>query len=284
MRVPFLNSRIMPFGIESALTNQKNLILALTWRRLFIRGNRVFANSIPKSGTHLLNRCLSLMPGMAMAGQHLNVKRNVSKKETTLKNIGGGCIVTAHLPYSDEEWMKLDRMGYKQVLMIRDPRDLIISQYHFITKRPIALLYSYFARLPDDNARLMAVIHGVPASESPYGIGFPDIRTRFSRYLEWAKHGSHVVRFENLVGERGGGSKELQLTEIEELARFVGISLSNSEVETIAGQAFDRDAKTFRKGEIGDWRNTLSEAHKQILKELIGPVLIDLGYEQNLNW
>ena len=111
MRVPFLNLRLMPFGIKSALTNRKNLILALTWRRLFHRESRVFANSLPKSGTHLLNRCLSMLPGMAMAGQHLNVKKNVNTKERILKRLGGGSIVTAHLPFSDGEWAKLQNMG-----------------------------------------------------------------------------------------------------------------------------------------------------------------------------
>ena len=69
-----------------------------------------------------------------MAGQHLNVKKNVNTKERILKRLGGGSIVTAHLPFSDGEWAKLQNMGYKQVLMIRDPRDLIVSQFYFIKK------------------------------------------------------------------------------------------------------------------------------------------------------
>lgn len=284
MRVPILNLRLMPFGLVSALTNRKDLFMALTWRRLFYHQKRVFANSLPKSGTHLLNRCLSRMPGMAMSGQHLNVKRNVSAREFTLRRLGGGCIVTAHLPFSEVEWKKLQTMEYKQVLMIRDPRDLIVSQYHFIKKREVARLYSYFAKLPDDEARLMAAIRGVPDSESPYGIGFPDIGTRFRQYLQWAEHGSHLVRFENLVGEAGGGSAKLQLAEIEELAKFLGIPLSRDQVDGIAQQVFSRDSKTFRKGEIGDWRNSLSESHKKALKELIGPLLIELGYERGLDW
>lgn len=285
MRVPFLNLRIMPFGIESALTNKKNLMLALTWRRLFNNHkDRIFSNSLPKSGTHLLNRCLILMPGMFMAGQHLNAKRNVYKKETALRNLGGGCIVTAHLPYSDEQRKKLDEMGYKQIVMIRDPRDLIVSQYHFIKERSVARLHPYFSKLPDDDARLTAAIQGAPDSESPYGMGFPDIETRFAQYLKWAKHGSHMVRFEDLVGESGGGSRDVQLAEIEKLSKFVNIHLSSDELKTIAGLIFDRKAKTFRKGVIGDWRTTLSETHKQQLKGLIGPLLVELGYESNLNW
>jgi hypothetical protein len=274
----------MPFGMENALANRKDLILALTWRRLFNHGSRVFVNSLPKSGTHLLNRCLSIMPGMAYAGYHLNARKTVKAKEGILKRLGGGCFVSAHLPFSERDWVGLQDLGYKQVLMIRDPRDLIVSQFHFVSKRPVARLYPYFAELPDDDSRIMAAIRGVPNHDAPDGIGLPDIGTRFEQYLEWGKHGSHVVRFENLVGKAGGGSYERQLAEVEALARHVDISLPGPKVKEIAEQVFSRSAKTFRKGEIGDWRNTLSTAHKNALKELVGRLLIDLGYEKNLDW
>lgn len=284
MRIPLLNLRVTPFGLENALTNRKDLILALTWRRLFNHGSRVFVNSLPKSGTHLLNRCLSLMPDMAYAGYHLNARKTVKLKEKILKRLGGGCFVSAHLPFSKRDWTGLQDLGYKQVLMIRDPRDLIVSQFHFISKRPAARLYPYFAELPDDDFRIMATIRGIPDRDAPDGIGLPDIGTRFKQYLEWGEHGSHVVRFENLIGEAGGGSSERQLAEVEMLAKHVGISLSSAEATEIAERVFSRNAKTFRKGEIGDWRNALSEAHKSALKELVGQLLVDLDYEKNLDW
>jgi hypothetical protein len=45
------------------------------------------------------------------------------------------------------------------------------------------------------------------------------------------------------------------------------------------------DAKShFRKGIVGDWRNYLKPEHIQRFKELCGQQLIELGYEQNLDW
>lgn len=179
MRIPVLYIRKMPFGIKSTLNNQKDLILAITWHRMFNRENRVFANSIPKSGTHLLNRCLSLMPEMAYSGLHI---KSVNAKEYIHKQLGGGCFVSGHLPFSDDGWMKLQKMGYELMLMIRDQRDVVVYQFHFIMKRLSACLYSDFAKMPDDETRIMSVIQGIADIEASDRIGLYDIGKQFNQY------------------------------------------------------------------------------------------------------
>ena len=39
-----------------------------------------------------------------------------------------------------------------------------------------------------------------------------------------------------------------------------------------------------RKGIVGDWKNYLNAAHIAKIKELPGQRLIELGYEQDLDW
>jgi hypothetical protein len=212
------------------------------------------------------------------------VRQDGHTKEYLLKRLGGGCFVSAHLPFSEEGWMKLQTMGYKQILMLRDPRDIVVSRFHFVLKRPIARLHPYLTALPDDESRIMSIIQGIADHEMPGGIGLPDIGRQCTQYFEWVRHGSHVVRFENLVGEAGGGSIDLQLAEVEALATYVGISLSKHQVKSIAQQAFYRNSNTFRKGAIGDWKNFFSDAHKAAFKKFAGQMLIDLGYERDLNW
>ena len=41
---------------------------------------------------------------------------------------------------------------------------------------------------------------------------------------------------------------------------------------------------TFRKGEIGNWKNEFNEEHKAAFKEIAGQLLIQLGYEKNYKW
>jgi hypothetical protein len=48
---------------------------------------------------------------------------------------------------------------------------------------------------------------------------------------------------------------------------------------------YGKGSLTFRKGQSGDWRNHLMDAHKRAFKETgAGELLIKLGYERDANW
>ena len=40
----------------------------------------------------------------------------------------------------------------------------------------------------------------------------------------------------------------------------------------------------YRKGVAGDWKNHFTENHKKAFKDIAGQVLIELGYEKNMDW
>jgi hypothetical protein len=43
-------------------------------------------------------------------------------------------------------------------------------------------------------------------------------------------------------------------------------------------------SKTFRKGKTGGWQKHFSAEHKALFKNYAGDLLIDLGYEKDLDW
>jgi hypothetical protein len=43
-------------------------------------------------------------------------------------------------------------------------------------------------------------------------------------------------------------------------------------------------SKTFRKGQIGSWREEFSAEHERAVREIAGPLLVELGYEANPQW
>jgi hypothetical protein len=43
-------------------------------------------------------------------------------------------------------------------------------------------------------------------------------------------------------------------------------------------------SNTFRKGQIGGWREEFSEEHGRAAREIAGPLLVELGYEANPEW
>ena len=63
----------------------------------------------------------------------------------------------------------------------------------------------------------------------------------------------------------------------------MGVDLSLQQVQEIADTLFG-DTVTFRKGQIGSWRDLFTPFHKALFKEVMGEELIRLGYESDCNW
>ena len=241
------------------------------------------SNSIPKAGSNLILRCLELMPGLVYTRTHLDIHTPFERLERAIAHLHRGEFVTAHLPYTPEVAHLLQEHHVSSLLMVRDPRDVVVSHIYWVTYvYTRGRFHPYFRSLPDDDARLMASIRGTPPL--PDGFRLEDIGTRFRNYLQWTEHGSYLVRFEDLIGPGGGGNRERQIETIRKIGQHVGLDLSVNDAERIADRLFDPRSPTFRKGRIGDWRAHFREEHKEVFKELAGDVLVQLGYEKDLNW
>jgi hypothetical protein len=171
------------------------------------------------------------------------------------------------------------------ILIIRDPRDIAVSHFHYVTKQTRRhRLHAYYNALPDDSARLMTSIRGIPESEWQGHTRLGDIDTRCRVFLDWVDHGACVVKFERLVGPLGGGTRQSQQNEILRIAAYLGIRLDTATVEAIAANIYYRKSATFRKGIVGDWRNHMTSEHKGAFKRVAGSLLLDLGYETDHDW
>jgi hypothetical protein len=91
------------------------------------------------------------------------------------------------------------------------------------------------------------------------------------------------IRFENLVGPQGGGSQEAQIQTITAIAQHINQPITEYEAifygECIFGGTF-----SFNKGKIGSWKDYFTPDQRKLFKEHAGQLLIDLGYEKDLNW
>jgi hypothetical protein len=275
---------------RESIENRGRRLMSITWHRAFGHGNRILANSLPKSGTHLLSRCLELMPGIGFSGyfftyvHHNQVQQSLTSKARALRRVGPGQFVGAHMPFACDDAAVLAELGYRHVVLIRDPRDVLVSQLLFLMRRPTNRFHAYFQAMPDDETRLMALMRGVPDGAVDGLIGLPGSGEEFCRFAAWGQHGALILRFEDLIGEQGGGDRARQLAAIGGLARFIGVDLPETGVACIADQIFDRNANTFRKGAIGDWRNHFTAAHSAAFKAMAGKALIEQGYEDDLAW
>ncbi len=251
---------------------------------------RLLVNGFPKSGTHLLRRTIDLLPGMVTDNLWIPPQpadpqersRALAQTERLLRSVGAGEYVMGHVWYSLEMAALLEKHGFRSVLILRDPRDVVVSLTFHIKSWPDHRYHQHFTDvLQTDEERLMASIVGVQAvGRRPLA----NIGRRLQNYLPWL-HVTYnfTTRFERLVGPQGGGRAEDQLVEIEGIARHLGMNLSSEQIAGMASRLFGQGA-TFRQGRIGSWKERFNEEHKAAFKRVAGEQLVELGYEPDLDW
>jgi sulfotransferase 6B1 len=266
---------------------------------------RIVANSVPKSGTHLLARLLTLLGfektdfggirSHLVTGPYAPVKRLLrarGEEKVTVgvvlpeqvgrrwlkRRLGGvsdGQFVTAHCVHTPELAGLLREEGMRAVCILRDPRDVAVSQMHYIKRLKAHPVHDAFVGLPTDGERLMFSIRGGELG----GREMLSLEERYRRFSGWAsEEGAVVVRFEDLVGPEGGGSAEAQRMAVERVAAHLGVEADGATLARV-GEGIFGAGQTFRKGMIGGWREEFSAEHDRAAEEVAGRLLEELGYE-----
>jgi hypothetical protein len=151
---------------------------------------RIVANSIPKSGTNLLARLLTLLgfkqssemgirsrlvAGPFSPARKLLRARSAEKVtigvvspqridrrwlERRLSRVPDGYFVSAHCVYSPELASLFTGERMRVVCILRDPRDVAVSQMHHIKRRKEHFAHEAYLKLPSDHERLLHSIQG----------------------------------------------------------------------------------------------------------------------------
>ncbi|MGK7899367.1 MAG: sulfotransferase domain-containing protein [Xenococcus sp. (in: cyanobacteria)] len=257
----------------------------------------ILCNSFPKSGTHLLYQILYSIPGWQQWDNIVSIQSLCGIMNTSSHvrwKIGSapkGSIVRSHLIYCQEILNVLQEFNCKVFFIYRDLRDVAVSHARWVTKEERNFLYDIYQQHSSFDEQLMSSIKGVPLG-SPFGsnVSHPDIGSYFSLWRGWINEPNTLaVKFEDLVGERGGGSETKRLDLVAEILEHLEVNLTSQQVASQFGSgALDpEESHTFKKGgkgSIGGWKTAFKEFHKQEFKNLAGQTLIDLAYESDFNW
>lgn len=265
----------------------------LRYRRVSLSGVPVlFANSFPKSGTHLLTQVLqgfpqigpavdSGLPAIVTFEGDTGRPRSAGEILADLQRLLPGDIAYGHVHALPEAVDFLSRPGMASYFILRDPRDVVVSHVHYVTEmEPNHIHHLYYTEvLQDFNERLSASILGRPDPDIP----FPNILERFEPYLGWLDQPEVLcLRFEDFITRR-----EETLGQVLEHAVRRGFPLNmerSQAIRTLAASIDPQRSPTFRSGKVGGWRQQFSEAHKRLFKDVAGDLLIRLGYEQDDAW
>jgi hypothetical protein len=241
-----------------------------------VNGPRTLLNSIPKSGTHLLERAIERMPGIRNAGRRTidcwdSVDTNVIKK---LKKIPRGAFLNAHLTALPEVLNVISHHKIKVIFMIRDPRDVIVSYAKYLQKIDLTHPSSKYIRsLPSDSDRINAIIDGVSGL-------IPSIHDLLKYFLGWLYcRNICICRFEDLVGPAAGGSKGRQETALKNIADYFEIGVNDRKISEITKNLYSENSSTYRNPKLGGWRKNLSKSQTVKVKFLVGSLMEKYGYK-----
>jgi hypothetical protein len=157
-----------------------------------------------------------------------------------------------HFVFDAELYRRVRDAGISVVFLYRDPRASLASLAHFILDRnePASLARRIPSR--DLGSVLRFLIDG-DAESPPY-------EHFFTPYEGWKDADDvTVVRFEDIIGSRGGGKTGVQLAVLSSLAGRIGWQGDPHRLLTAIGQTFNPGAGTFRRGTIDGWRDDLRD-------------------------
>ena len=259
------------------------------WARMQVwrSGPRIFINSLPKAGTHLLTSELARIDGLQNSRLHLlnseilKFPENQSTKteidiDFTKKQIGRirhGQYFSAHLPWSPAMESLMVDHGIAPIFVLRDPRDVLASLYHYIMGLKRHRQHQFLANpalSKLDRYRFLVEGH----SGEPFRRPMAEI---LDLYAPWAEsERTLTVRFEALVGARGGGSDEEKRAAFQRIAAHCGIP-----EDRLPGNITQAPAKTatLRKGMSGTWRQELPQEIQELVELRCGDTLRRLGYD-----
>lgn len=262
----------------------------MRWKRLSFRDSPVIlGNAMPKSGTNLLRQIFEAIPRVApykalrrWTIRTITESGRTRPEEEVLRDLGrlqAGDIALARLFASEGSLGYLTRPDVVGFVLIRDPRDLLISHVYYATKiyEGHAMHEKYMA-LPDFEDRLSLAIKGT--RDHPHS---PSVRDRYERYLGFLNVPEiSVLRFEDLRLNLGKSVRGI-LEKIQERGGIATDDLATATSKVISRISSAR-SPTFRKGLVGEWKQHFTSRTESEFRETAGDLLQELGYEKAQDW
>ncbi|MDP9686554.1 UNVERIFIED_ORG: hypothetical protein J2W82_000202 [Pseudomonas mohnii] len=249
-----------------------------------------FVNTISKSGTHLGMRCISLFPGMSLGAicpgpyPYLSPDHSRHHLAEVLNKLAKGGYFCGHVAYRKEIARALDLAGVRTVLVVRDPRDVLVSTMMWIDDFKEHSLHDFFKNIPGTTEKLALLITGSKSLDVS-GLIVPSLASLYRRFSPWLlQTNSLAVRYESLIGEPGGGSRASQCREIAKIAQHLSFPRTKKIIDEVSfrvqesSSAYNRDPDNYNRGRIGIWRDHFTSELENLFVQCVGPTSVEWGY------
>lgn len=211
-----------------------------------------------------------------LIGSEVPVKIGKSWLERRIGAVSQSAALGAHCAYSEKLSEIFTGTGCKLICIVRDPRAIVMSHVNFLKKTKGHFFHREYMQLPSDADRASLVIDGGR-------LGRYEIRSLAERYHEflcWKQDPNAImVRFEDLVGAKGGGSAASQVKAVRRVSRHLELDLNQAKLEDVSRELFG-SSYTFRTGQIDAWKNELSVEQQNRVQYALAPILTELGISE----
>ena len=203
---------------------------------------------IPKSGTHLLKKVAEALTGMhaTWIKRYTGTYKEINYRAVQQAMRSRQTLLSAHLHGTPENIEVIRKYDLKTVLIYRDPRDQAVSLSYYLHRMNPRARQMFGNNLMNldlgvekiSQQELLTLIIGKLAES--YAL--------FTALL--AEPTILAIKFEDLVGARGGGSDEASIHAIAKIAEQLTGTADERNVHEVAARLFG-GTLTFRKGQIG---------------------------------
>ena len=268
--------------------------------RNFSNLNPIIIGGCPRSGTTLARALIGIHPEIASPKKEYNILMWIKDKKilTNVFNFSKEEIDTLKTNYEDhiqfaENVLKLYmQKERKQFIAVKHPFHIII----------IDELFRYFPNMKfihvirdgrDVSCSLRThpkrkIVDGkitLNTTKNPFDWCIRRWVSCINQGKKWMNSNNYFeIKYEDLVKD--------PVKTMEESFKFVGLEKVEKD-ELLNFYKYEKDAKHLQNIEIGEpiyektvgrWKNDMTEKEKEMFKHMAGNILIELGYEKDLDW
>ena len=252
----------------------------------------IFIAGMPMSATTKVKNMCGMIPGYftrySPMPYKIAVNQDISNSAFRYTPKWSYTLFKTHLNPSDENLEIIKRNGVKKVVVTyRDLRDVALSRYHRLVKFPKKKGDPYFCEY-----HLMKKSDAINDSINVVSEDFVGWIKGWKKKANKDKDFVLFVKFENLIKN--------PKDEFIKILNFYKIKLNEKLILHICRDTEGKKdmvsnmnesellpwalSSNFRSGKIGNWRNEFTEENVINAKRLLGKSLIELKYEDSLNW
>lgn len=206
---------------------------------------KVLIVSIPKAGTHLIERLICLVPGY-----YRKMSPTVTTPASCAKSIRGmrpGQVVCCHVPFDANLLELAHRHSIRVFFVHRDPLDILVSRVYYIRQSRSHWLHRRVTELSSWYDQLNLLIVGDKHGCKP-------LENLWSEFMPWNQAAELSIAYEDVIDEA------TRITVVSDvLARLAPEYGEMAHVSAISEKIISGSSPTFRAGSAGEGKELVPE-------------------------